>query len=227
MTPSSAASNRRLPGLERAQRLDLPPLGAVADRSRQQHTFLRLQRGKGDLGRELAAVLAARDGLLRGQVRHEQLHRSADELVALVSEQVLRPGVDERNGAAVVHTHHGIGGGLDQAAEHRIGALLLVQVMSERRRAEHAARRIDDRCRGRVQRDGAPVLADADHPLFDALTAADALDQAGEVVLVAGWSQDGRAAADDLVGGVPEDPLGPGVPVRDHAIDGGADDGVG
>ena len=72
-----------------------------------------------------------------------------------------------------------------------------------------------------------PVLAQA-HRLvvLDALAGPDARQDEGLLVLVVGGDEDGHGLADDLVGRVAEDALGPAVPARDDGVERLGDDGV-
>src|SRR6185312_9601480 len=60
----------------------------------------------------------------------------------------------------------------------------------------------------------------------DPLAPADTLEDAGDLVALTGRHEQADVPADGLLGGIAEDPLGPGVPARDHAVKRLADDGV-
>jgi hypothetical protein len=60
----------------------------------------------------------------------------------------------------------------------------------------------------------------------DPLAPTDALEDAGNLVALHGRHKEADVTADGLLGGIAEDPLGPGVPARDGAVERLADDRV-
>src|SRR5579872_3193651 len=111
--------------------------GDVADRGRYQDAFGAFERAQHDLDGKLALVLAppgelnpradllrqrlgrrsqtVRDQPFREAFRNDVLHLLPDQLIAVISELLLRLNVQQDDLPALVHHHHGIRSRLQQA----------------------------------------------------------------------------------------------------------------
>src|SRR6185437_12495603 len=78
---------------------------------------------------------------------------------------------------------------------------------------------LDRRDRQRDVDDGAVLAAPLRLVAGDPLAPADPLEDAGDLVALTRRHEQADVAADRLLGGIAEDPLGPGVPARDHAVE--------
>jgi hypothetical protein len=65
----------------------------------------------------------------------QDLDRLTDQLVALVAEHAFALGVDQGDGAVAGDADYRVGGGFQQTAEHRLGALPFADVSGDRRHA--------------------------------------------------------------------------------------------
>ena len=115
-------------------------LGDIADRGGDQHSLFRVQWAEADLHGKLGAILSPPVQLqlrphwscprlcgkalpmagvrLAKALRHQQVHRLTQQLLAPIAEQLLGLGVDHYDLAAVVDDHHRVRGRLQQPAEH-------------------------------------------------------------------------------------------------------------
>jgi len=118
--------------------LGAPALGEVPDRGRDQQALVRTHRREPDLGGELGAVLAPAGELTprahgpvqrstqvalallgmagEGRLGHQDLHRLAQQLGAVVAEEGLGLAVGEQDASVLVGEDHGLGGGVEQLA---------------------------------------------------------------------------------------------------------------
>lgn len=118
--------------------LRAPALGEVPDRGRDQQALVRTHRREPDLGGELGAVLAPAGELTprahgpvqrstqvalallgmagEGRLGHQDLHRLAQQLGAVVAEEGLGLAVGEQDASVLVGEDHGLGGGVEQLA---------------------------------------------------------------------------------------------------------------
>ena len=118
-------------------------------------------------------------------------------------------------------------GGGEQPLALRLGALALGDVPGDLRRPDDRAVGIADRRDAERDVDDPPVLRE---PLglevADALAPPDTLQDPDHVLGMVRRHQGGDGLADDLGGGVAQDPLGGLIPARDDPVERLADDGI-
>ena len=216
-----------------------------------------LQRGDRDVDRELGAVLALApqleahaQGDLRvlglalqhgaealgdqraGALGEELLDRAADDLLAVVAEQLVGPGVGDRDRAVGADLDDRVRRGLEDGLELLLGLLALGDVADDA--AEEALAGVLPHRERELERELAAVLAQADD--LDGLTEqarggeaalGDALDAGVVHRAEALGHQDRQREAVDLVLDVAEHQLGAAVPGDDVAVLVGGDDRVG
>ena len=222
--------------------LGVPAHADVADRRRDQDALGVLQRAQHDLDGKRAAVLPPRDqldarayllrqrlgrgsGAVRDQTLCEALgddglHLLADQLVPPVSELLFGLKVQQDDLPALVHDHHRVGGSLQEPPVLRRRLLALAEIVGDFREAAQGARSIAQRREGEACQEARAVLSDA-HSLFlmPALRGRHAEDVRGPASRdVLGRKEPGEALTDDLVGPVPLDPFGAGVPAGDAPL---------
>ena len=109
----------------------------------------------------------------------------------------------------------------------RLGLLALGDVARDLRCADDPARSVPDGRHGERDVEPAAILVAANGlVMVDALTAPDAVEYAGLLVVALGRYEDGHGLANDLIGFVAEEPLRRAVPAGDDAIEILADDRV-
>ena len=158
------------------------PLGHVANGGRHDQAVLGLEGGQGDLRRELRAVLATTDQLHAGAHRpreriadvprpvarvhrldavgDEHLDQAPDQLLTRIPEELLGLPVDEHDLSARVDAEDGVGRGLEQAAELRLGSLAIRDV-ADGSRDEESVNGLDPGQRD-LRRELGPVPASSD-----------------------------------------------------------------
>ncbi len=100
-------------------------------------------------------------------------------------------------------------------------------VLCDNGRTEHLARSIPLGRNAEGNLDPLPLLVDPNRLVaFDPLSSPEPLHHPRQLVGLIGWDKDGDGPADDLLGGVAVEPLGPAVPTGDEAVQVLAVDGV-
>ena len=228
--------------------LEAPALGDIAqDAGHDDRVVVAEHRAERDIDRELAAVLAAAGQLgaavggardrgveaVRGPraraLREEVLDRAADELRALVAEQLLGAGVGEHDPARRVDADDRVRSGL-QHPRPVLGLLARRDVPDDAAEEARAAllpggeRELDRELRSvGAQPDDLDRLADDARSLR---APGDALD-AGVVHRPEALGHEERERlAEHALGAVAEHPLRGGVPRQDQALAVGGDDRV-
>jgi hypothetical protein len=222
-------------------RLHLLAVGDVADRGGDQRRLLGLHRREADLGRELAAVLAAAEELEPSRhrprlrlaevpgpaprvhgaelLRHQDLDRLAQQLVAPVAEQLLGLMVDEVDDAVGVDDDHRVRGRFEEAAKPGLQRALLAQplelgdVLLVGHHEARVALRPGHDAHRHVDVDERAVLAAAHGFEHDAAPAQRLVEHGARLGdAVGGDDELVEQAVDDFRWRVAEDRLGPAVP---------------
>ena len=214
----------------------------VADGRRHQDAVGALERAKHDFDGKRAAILAppgeldARADLLRERIvgaagivgdqplretfRDDVLHLLAEELVAAVTELLLRLDIQEHDVPGLVHDHHRIRGRFHESAVLGLGVFGFAQIARNLGKSPQLPGSVTHRRERRARKESRAILTHTQPVFFvPAVCCGNAQYFLGSAACnVFGQEKERVVFTDDLIGAVAFNPFGAGIPGQDPAL---------